>query len=904
MSSSRFLPCVVILTTAVIVLAVIDNNRPWKRLQSDLLETERQTLASELDTLRNTQRDLLDQLQTEIRAENDKLRDRRDEIHELESDLRLFRGKTRAAEQRQRRLRAKLEAAIERDAAAELQELLRQTRMEIEGLGEFITARESSLDTIRSELTAARGSWAAAKAPIDTLEQRLAELEEGPLATVTRLVSPSASIRQITIPEATAAGAATTSTVPTVDRCVSCHVGAIREGFEDESWPSLLLAHPRPELFVASTSPHPYTRFGCSSCHGGEGRSTDFTRAGHSPTSDAQAESWATTWNWRRPASQPLSSQRRSMLPLDLTAAACGSCHRDAQATDGMPELARGHRLIAELGCNGCHAGEPEGLENPRRIGPPLHHIAEKIRPDWAIRWLDPPPELRSGSHRPHVLGQDSPGADPDRRTAEARAVVSILWDGSRQDAYPAPPDGDIKNGRGLFDRIGCAACHVVDPGQERAETPYGPLLAGIGSKVSPGWLFTWLLDPRSLHPETTMPSLRLNRQEAADLTAFLLDHRDPAWERQQLPTVDPTVRDGLLLELLEQEMTLEASQAKLDGMSERQRHHALGERTIRRRGCYGCHLIPGFEDATAVAPRLSELAADLPPQRWLPASHQPSYELDDDQTTALSLAILSLGLPPLDALLPANEPQATVLTAGRRILESYRCQACHLLEPVTDPSKSQVDRRQAPGLTHIGARLSSPWLFSYLADPTRFNLRPWLKTRMPTFGLSVEERNMLVRYFAARDGRPLLADDGALPGGLSADDFEPVDLAVGAVVFRMLQCDSCHSNKSPEVQQAPELAPRYQLARQRLRPDWVVDWILDPHAWSPETAMPANFLADSTSQADSSFLIGSINTPIFAVERQRLRRLFDSEADLHAYLSDSHRVASALRDYIWTLGE
>ena len=71
-----------------------------------------------------------------------------------------------------------------------------------------------------------------------------------------------------------------------------------------------------------------------------------------------------------------------------------------------------------------------------------------------------------------------------------------------------------------------------------------------------------------------------------------------------------------------------------------------------------------------------------------------------------------------------------------------------------------------------------------------------------------------------------------------------------------------------------------------------------------PETAMPASFLAGDGKGPDSSFLIGSINTPIFKVDRLRLLKLFGSEEELNAFLSDPQQVARALRDYLWSLGE
>src|SRR5262249_53293668 len=51
-------------------------------------------------------------------------------------------------------------------------------------------------------------------------------------------------------------------------------------------------AHPRLDLFVGSGSKHPAERFGCTSCHSGQGSGTSFTDASHTPNSMAAAHAW------------------------------------------------------------------------------------------------------------------------------------------------------------------------------------------------------------------------------------------------------------------------------------------------------------------------------------------------------------------------------------------------------------------------------------------------------------------------------------------------------------------------------------------------------------------------------------------------------------------------------------
>ena len=58
--------------------------------------------------------------------------------------------------------------------------------------------------------------------------------------------------------------------VPKVDRCMTCHKGILDQEFESDTQP--FKAHPRLDLYLSSTSPHPVEEFGCTSCHGGRGR--------------------------------------------------------------------------------------------------------------------------------------------------------------------------------------------------------------------------------------------------------------------------------------------------------------------------------------------------------------------------------------------------------------------------------------------------------------------------------------------------------------------------------------------------------------------------------------------------------------------------------------------------------
>src|SRR5207248_6965895 len=98
-----------------------------------------------------------------------------------------------------------------------------------------------------------------------------------------------------------------------------------------------------------------------------------------------------------------------------------------------------------------------------------------------------------------------------------------------------------------------------------------------------------------------------------------------------------------------------------------------------------------------------------------------------------------------------------------------------------------------------------------------------------------------------------------------------PERLKVGAELFTKLQCQSCHptSNAIPPGKSPEDMAPNLQLAHQRLRPEWVLQWVADPQRIFPGTRMPTFFSPDSTGKVVSPFpeiLGGDVKAQIQAI--------------------------------------
>jgi cytochrome c len=100
-------------------------------------------------------------------------------------------------------------------------------------------------------------------------------------------------------------------------------------------------------------------------------------------------------------------------------------------------------------------------------------------------------------------------------------------------DETPDVTIGDASNGRELFIGYGCGACHQVG-GVRQAVGRVGPnlddlheqrIIAGVLPNT-PELVAAFLQDPSAYAPNTAMPDLGVTPEDAADLTAFLLEGR------------------------------------------------------------------------------------------------------------------------------------------------------------------------------------------------------------------------------------------------------------------------------------------------------------------------------------------------------------------------------------------
>ena len=669
--------------------------------------------------------------------------------------------------------------------------------------------------------------------------------------------------------------------IPRRDRCTTCHLGIDEASMADpDDWPQPFTAHPRLDEFVASDSPHPMDQFGCTTCHSGLDRAIEFSRAGHMPENEEQEALWEDEYGWYLDH-----FLETPMLPMNRIDASCLKCHTGAGDVPSAASLNQGRDLVRMYGCFGCH--NIPGYEDIRRVGPDLTTIDSKLDPEWVKKWLSDPKAFKSEAQMPKFWSNTNNtgtinGTDYDgRNVAEITAITEFLFSQSQPNPLPvtARTNGNVDRGQALIESVGCFGCHAVgpledDPTRTQHRRRFGYNLASQGSKTSIEWLYNWVRDPRAVWHDTNMPSLRLTDAESADVAAYLSSLTNPEFEAETFPEMDEAVLDEVALEFLRTGSTGIEAREDLAELTLEEKVMLTGEGLVSRYGCFGCHLIEGFETTQPIGTELTTAGSkllsrfdfgflDIPHERtaWYETKltdprifdldrvkrpdeilRMPDFGFTEEQVDSIVLVLSGLVK---DQITPEMTNELTAdIEAGRALIARRNCRGCHDIEAAGGDIRSSIDDEGLwpPLLNTQGAKTQPLWLHSFLQDPGEETLRPWLSTRMPTFYFDQEEATIIGKYFSAIDNVAYPFIDTSIA---TTDER----LAAGRELFTLAQCTLCHpaGNEVP-TRPAADLAPDLNLAADRLRPQWVVDWLLDPQAIAPGTSMPG-FYNDGETQ-------------------------------------------------------
>ncbi len=234
--------------------------------------------------------------------------------------------------------------------------------------------------------------------------------------------------------------------------------------------------------------------------------------------------------------------------------------------------------------------------------------------------------------------------------SVEILGMVTYLLNRSEPFEYLPPAEGvesaSAERGKVAFEVRGCTACHQHDD-FPYATSVQGPNLTHLADKFSAAaaapnakaWLYSWIRRPTHYHARTKMPDLYLDpvteedgrvTDPVADIVEYLLSS-SKQWQppEESVAALQPNEKDldGLVLDLLEATFpvrraeeylktglpeeigpSLKGAEVELVGeISDQKKLLYVGRKAISKYGCYGCHDIPGFEDAKPIGTVLAE---------------------------------------------------------------------------------------------------------------------------------------------------------------------------------------------------------------------------------------------------------------------------------------------------------
>jgi cytochrome c551/c552 len=454
-----------------------------------------------------------------------------------------------------------------------------------------------------------------------------------------------------------------------VDRCQSCHLGT------DPLIVPVTMTLTKADLGLGKSSDAPYSshpdpdmmkyhsleKFGCSPCHGGNGRALDTVEKAH-----GRYEHWL----W------PLSYRENFE-------SGCQQCHASDMVTQYAPVLNHAKQLYRQKGCIGCHrfqgfdnqdeqlvsarqqitqlenqkqddrlqiaelnkkgdtATDNEAanryytqatnltvtissmdaqiesldqrshnlLQEIKKVGPDLKEVRMKIHKEWIPYWLKHTHEFRPTTKMPQFRLQDD----------EIQAIAAYVWQSAiAGPELPKQAPGNAAHGKELFEARGCEACHSMGEGPNLVGGDFAANLSRIGEKDNYDYLVRWILNPRV----RTRPYSPFEKKDLGpeDYTkhglpfVFDQDHSRSPNDGHELVVQQMTVMPNLRLTVEEARdiasylLTRKHSDATYDAANfmDDAKLKAHGKELIQHYGCAGCHEISGLEDEGRIGTELT----------------------------------------------------------------------------------------------------------------------------------------------------------------------------------------------------------------------------------------------------------------------------------------------------------
>lgn len=411
-----------------------------------------------------------------------------------------------------------------------------------------------------------------------------------------------------------------------------------------------------------------------------------------------------------------------------------------------------------------------------------------------------------------------------------------------------------VQRGADLASRIGCAQCHAdLSPSPNFRETP--PDLSAAGLRYQPAWLFAYLKNPARVRQHlgvARMPDFRLDEREALALALFLETQRQVSGNWPSMPAgLDTRViaTTGVSREAFHAELAGGLVCLTCHDYAGQGGHRALELTNASAR------LRPDWIAEYLVAPAKFGVATTNMPAQFFQVTADRSRFQELRPRAAESIRRIAMhlaGLYPerraaLERTLADAKRRHPAVTAGQGegLFRALNCAACHRHHEIVPRE------RAAPSLAGEGLRANKLWLGSFLASPLPVRPsghQPGDGARMPDFKLTEDEVSAIGSFLSARrDGPALLQQEYR-----AAPRSEFALRKAETLVREKLSCLGCHALDGKGGRLAPDLG----AVRQRLRPSYVLNVILDPQSTALHSIMPRQPMPDATARLVADYLL------------------------------------------------
>ncbi|HTK95780.1 MAG TPA: c-type cytochrome [Terriglobales bacterium] len=172
-------------------------------------------------------------------------------------------------------------------------------------------------------------------------------------------------------------------------------------------------------------------------------------------------------------------------------------------------------KLIADLRCFSCHSINGRGGD----MAPDLSWEGSSVQREWLVAFFKNPNTLR-----PALIRRMPRFNLADAEVQTLTDYIMTVYQAPAFDADSMPATftpAQVETGRQLFySKYACQSCHIADPAKDKGYI--GPMLASVGTRLTPAWMFHYLKDPQALRPGNIEPNQHISDEDARALTAFL----------------------------------------------------------------------------------------------------------------------------------------------------------------------------------------------------------------------------------------------------------------------------------------------------------------------------------------------------------------------------------------------